>query len=195
MTKPRWRWHLRYLLASACLLVLAAALSPLPDARAQAASVLTLMPDRGACGIPAPGVLVRGDGFPAGRALILLVRRVTPLSDQRSEGATATIAADGTFATELRLYMCRPDDVEGAQFQVTAHVRDGRDFGPALASATFTKSASSAAPPGLPNTGGGGQASASVPANPLVAVVAAFLLSSSVVGYARRSWLTHLRAR
>ncbi len=183
MTLPRFQcgclWPLLALTAS--LLAGGALLWPPDGARAAADPLLILEPDHGPCDASAPGVRMRGVDFPADRTLILFVRRVAPFSDQASQGATATTTADGAFTGDLRLYMCDPEDIEGARFLVTAHEFDRRNFGPPLASAHFTKSASPAALPGPPNTGGGGDGSPPVRSMALVLVATLALLTGIVV--------------
>ncbi len=161
----------RLLVALVCTLLLSIGLVAPATVGADAdAPTLTLTPDRGPCDGNNRAAVARGANFPAGRTILLIHQRVEPFSDQGGEAGRAVVAPDGTFTTDLRLALCGPGEVEGARFSVTAQTVDGRDTGPVLARATFTKSTTaggtsgaggagtSGTTPSLPNTGDGGAA-------------------------------------
>ncbi len=155
MAKRRARrnhlWSVLVLLL--CLATGIAAAWPGGAASAQPAPLLTLEPDRGPCAEPAPVITARGGGFPPGSTISLIVWRQFPFSDQGAEGGTAVVGDDGRFAAELRLVLCGPDDLNGARFRVYAQTREGRDTGPVLASAIFTRTATTSGPLCFTETG------------------------------------------
>ncbi len=157
MSRQHSWWHGRWriLVSAACLVALVATAGTAwsTPARAAADPLLTLEPERGACDVPAPTITARGSNFPPGRTISLMVWRQFPFSDVGAEATTVVVGADGTFATELRLVGCEPGDINGARFRVTAQTREGRDFGPVLASAIFTLTASPSGPLCFTQTG------------------------------------------
>jgi hypothetical protein len=142
-----------------CLAVLVAALGPLGTPRAASAPLLTLEPDRGPCAEPVtarePGPLIvaRGQGFPAGRIVILLVQQQS--AGQASESTRVTTAADGTFVAQVRVLGCGPETRGGTEFYIRALLgSEGRgNPEPELTRATFTKTASAGQPACFAETG------------------------------------------
>ncbi len=127
---------------------------------AQALPRLSITPLAGPCGLGDPPLTVRGVDFQPGQAIAVLSRRAgyTERVPKLLVGR-ATVAADGAFVIRGRPSDCDPSVADGTRFVIDV-VPDPGPAGvlagiPVLASAPFTKSA---APPGLPNTGGGGMA-------------------------------------
>lgn len=182
----------------AYLLVALAMLWPL-TAAAAANPVLVLEPDRG-CKDPRPvtapdfKTTARGEYFPPGRGILLFLGELdaVPGRDRFAQVGQVTVAADGTFSTQIRIDWCLPQTPAGVQFKVIA-LPQGPDGwverNDVLASAIFTVASSSGPLPGLPNTGSGLQIHALLHAVwPVAAGVLVLLavVSLSWVGLQRR---------
>lgn len=158
MPKGRWRRHLLYLLSSACLLTLVVTSWPSEVAHAQVAPVLTLEPDRGPCSVEAPVILARGRNFTP-RQEISITSRLGRPGGQLFGDNRATVAADGTFAVQIRLFGCGPTTRDGTELTLLALPYSSRaTSADSLAQATFTVSSTTATLPALPNTGAGSKA-------------------------------------
>ena len=139
------------LLANACLLALAVALSPPQAAQARAAPVLTLEQDRGTCATLSPLIGVRGADFPPGQAVAIVIRARG--SDQVTPIGQAIADAHGAFALPVRLAGCGPGQPNVGYYEFTAEreVARGELPGPPLARATFTIDAAAAPLPSRPD--------------------------------------------
>ncbi len=74
-------------------------------ARAAADPALTLTPDHGSCDTE---VALWGTGFPPGQEFAIFARRTRPDSDLAIPAGTLTVAADGTFALNVRMRNVTP---------------------------------------------------------------------------------------
>lgn len=111
-----------------------------------------------------PVILARGRNFTPGQEISITSRLGQP-GGQLFGDNRATVAADGTFAVQIRLFGCGPTTRDGTQHTVLARPYGSRaTSADSLAQATFTVSSTATAIPTLPNTGGGslaGQSQAS----------------------------------
>jgi hypothetical protein len=82
--------------------------------------------------------VARGERFPPGETIVLLVSHT--LGTDGAEGARATVTADGTFAAQVALVGCDARTPLGTPFVITARSDEGQGASnsPALASVTFT---------------------------------------------------------
>lgn len=110
------------------------------------APTVALEPDQGPCTGPDPHVLVRGRNFPPGPSILLALYHVGGM-----RYVSGVVDADGAFAWPVRLTGCGSTTPEGTRLRVNV-IRREHNVHPekALASATFTVSASAPPLPVLP---------------------------------------------
>jgi hypothetical protein len=153
-------------IALALLLVLpfAPALSPAAaggthDGASEPQPTLIVTPEPGSCN---SRFVARAEHFPPGASVSLIIRLVQAIPDNLPT-LSGTVAPDGTFTIEIPPFAiaCLPGQPQGPErrYEVIARLDfQAGSAGTVLASATFTVTSPSSPPPGLPNTGGGGQA-------------------------------------
>lgn len=112
---------------------------------------LTLEPDRGACAVQSPALVVRGHSFPPNTTAFGLAAIQMEPYRASPVGAPVRVAADGTFVSTVFLTGCGPTTPAGTRFQINAVRFDGPiDPRRAVASATFVVAPSAAPLPILP---------------------------------------------
>jgi hypothetical protein len=113
---------LRLLTLAACLATSGAALAPPTRAAPQADPVFILEPDRGPCmpGDPTfePRILARGANFPPGSTIAFFVGEIGRQTGGEPPGSRTTVAADGTFVTQIHLFGCRAETPSGTRYNV-----------------------------------------------------------------------------
>lgn len=100
----------------------AAALAPPARAAPQADPVFILEPDRGPCmpGDPTfePRLLARGANFPPGSIVAFFVGEIGRQTGGEPPGSRTTVAADGTFMTQIHIFGCRAETPNGTRYNV-----------------------------------------------------------------------------
>ena len=134
-----------------------------------------------ASGPCATRVSAQGSGFTPGVTIHFLLTRDRDgiVTAGNSTGGGEPARSDGTYTSIFPLYGCGPDEPVGSTFTITMfeYRPDRTPSRGAEASATFTVTAPGTLP-GLPNTGGGGNA----PADGTRWLVALILLLTTLVG-------------
>lgn len=146
------------LLIPALILLAVLATLCLPRAVGAAAS-LSLTPARVSC---TGRVTVQGAGLTPGQTVALTARATTPPSGNGLQFATPTVADDGTFRLDLTVSAIMPacltatPPMAGTAYTIYLTTdSSGRAENALLATAVLTLD--TAATPGLPNTGAGGE--------------------------------------
>ena len=186
------RWPL---VVSACVAVVGALVWPVHVPRLDAAAAqptMALRPTRGRCEVTSPRIAVRGENFPPNILVTITVHvpRIGTTTDTVVPGAGEGRTDDnGLLTGTVSLANCGPATPDGTQFEAIA-TQDPRPNGigpvspnpnPVLARATFTvDTAATPAPPGLPNTGGGGGPRSTPLAENSLVVVALFVLLGGI---------------
>lgn len=144
----QYRFSAREAATGALLAYAIYAVDPAPGPTA----TLTLSPASGPCPVADPQIAARGTNFPPGVTVRLDVR---PESGPPTTFPVGPVAANGTFATTVRLFGCGPTTPIGTVYTVVAYSSDipGAEPQALLATATYIVAAPTDEKVCFPQTG------------------------------------------